>query len=82
MRLIRCLFLLTAVLTSALALAAYRRSAGDNEPFGVALRSVAGEWSCPSLRRRVRQAALDGLHAAELRAAAADRDLADAAPAR
>jgi hypothetical protein len=81
-RLLRLLFVATAALTAAVALAAYRRSAGGGGPFGAELRAVAGEWSCPSLRERARRAALDGLHAAELRADAADRELGVAVPAR
>jgi hypothetical protein len=81
-RLLRFLVVAAAALTAAVALAAYRRSTGGGEPFGAELRAVAGDWSCPALRERARRAALDGLHAAELRGEAADRELAVAVPAR
>jgi len=71
-----------AALTCVLAVGAYRRSVADGMPFGEALTATVGEWSGPALRERARVAALNGLRAAELRAEAADRELADAALAR
>lgn len=82
MKLLRLAALVAAALTCVLSVSAYRRSVADRVPFGDALIATVGEWSGPALRERARVAALNGLHAAELRAEAADRELADAALVR
>jgi len=78
-KLVRLLVLVAAALATVMVVVAYRRGVSSGEPFAAELRSVAGEWSCPALRERARKAMLDGLNAAELRAVAADRELAVAA---
>lgn len=82
MKLLRLAVQVVAVLTFVAAVVVYRRSVADGVPFGAALTATAGEWSGPALRERARVAALNGLRAAESRAEAAERDLADAALAR
>jgi hypothetical protein len=81
-KLLRFLALVAAALTVAVAVTALRRSGQSGQPFGTELRAVAAEWACPELYERARRAAVDGLRAAELRAEAADRELAAAAPER